>query len=243
MIRLFPEGQQLLSPGGVRHCLHHGGSGLPGLRDRGAVRAEAEFLNELGELQLQKQGVCSRARSFSPVVLRAEVQGRVGDDGGQPVRMPGVRLSLRQLFDNAGLGGGVRGGHDFRHVGIEMFNRTIHLHKAHGGLFPHALHAGDVVGAVPHQGLQINHVDGGEAVLLPKGLLRHVLRRGLAHAGGNQLHFRVFINQLEAVLVSGDHHALPARTGALPGNGAQEIVGLPALQLIAGDVQGVQHLL
>ena len=66
--------------------------------------------------------------------------------------------------------------------------------------------------AVPHQGLQVDHVDGGEAVLLPEGGLRgHILGGGLPHAGGHQLHHGVVGDELEGVLVAGDHHAVPAR--------------------------------
>ena len=243
VVRRLPEVQQLRPPGGVRHGLHGGGGFLPGLGGRGGPGAEAEFLHELGELQLQKQRIGPGARGPAQIVLRVEVQGRVGDDGGQPAGMPGVRLPLRQLFDHAGLGGSIRGGHDFRHVGIEMVNGAIHLNQAHGGLFPHALHAGDVVGAVPHQGLEVDHMNGVKAVFLPEGRLRHVLCGGLAHAGGDQLHPGRFVDKLEAVLVPGDHDALPARRPAFPGDCAQKVVRLPALQLIAGDVQRVQDFL
>ena len=117
------------------------------------------------------------------------------------------------------------------------------MNQPHGGLFPHALHAGNIVGAVPHQGLEVNHVNGGKAILLPEGRFRHVLGGSLSLAGGNQFHLRVLPNELKTVLVPGHHHALPARRGALPGNRAQEVIRLPALQLITGDVQCVQYLL
>ena len=86
-------------------------------------------------------------------------------------------------------------------------------------------------------------MDGVEAVGLPEGRLRHVLGGGLAHAGGHQLHLRLVRDELKAVLVPGDHHARPARRLALPGDGADEVVGLVPRQLVAGDVHGVQHLL
>ena len=117
------------------------------------------------------------------------------------------------------------------------------MHQAHGGFFPHALDAGDVVGGIPHKGLQVDHMDGIKPVALPESLRGHVLGGGLSHAGGDQLHLGMIGNQLEAVLVAGDQHALPACRLAFPGDGSQKIVGLPARQFIPGDVQGVQHLL
>mgnify|MGYP006874288986 CR=1 FL=1 len=71
----------------------------------------------------------------------------------------------------------------------------------------------------------------------------HVLGSGLAHAGGHQLHLGLVGDELQGVLVPRHHHALPVRCLTLAGNGAQQVVRLPSLQLVAGDVQGIQNLL
>ena len=44
-------------------------------------------------------------------------------------------------------------------------------------------------------------------------------------------------------LVPGDDHRRPSGGGVLHRNGSNEIVGLPAVQLIHGDVHGRQHFL
>ena len=50
-------------------------------------------------------------------------------------------------------------------------------------------------------------------------------------------------DELQGVLVSRHHHAVPILGLALAGDGTDEVVCLPALQLVAGDAQGVQDLL
>ena len=86
------------------------------------------------------------------------------------------------------------------------------------------------------------YVDGVKTVIGGEGRRCHILGGGLPHAGGHQLHHGVVGNELQAVLVAGDHHAVPAVRLALAGDGADQVVGLPALLLITGNVQGVQHL-
>ena len=235
MVRRSPEGQQPLRLSRLCDLLHGHGEVRP-FRRWLLRRGQAELLDQLGELQLQKQRVGVRAGLPAQVLLGMEVQRRVGNDGGQPVRLPGALLPLRQLAD------GGRLGLDVRHFGVQVVDALVLLDQGHGGLLPDAGDAGDVVGAVPHQGLQVDHVDGGEAVLLLEGGLRHILGGGLPHAGGHQLHHGVVGNELQAVLVAGDHHAVPAVRLALAGDGADQVVGLPALLLITGNVQGVQHL-
>ena len=151
--------------------------------------------------------------------------------------MAGGLFALGQLADGGGLGV------DFGHGGVESVDAAVLLHQGHGGLFADACHAGDVVGGVAHEGLEVDHVDGVEAVLLPKRLRGHVLRGGLAHAGGHQLDLGAVGDELEGVLVAGDDGAVPVCRLAFAGDGADEVVRLPACQLVAGDVQRVQHFL
>ena len=51
-----------------------------------------------------------------------------------------------------------------------------------------------------------------------------------------------FSGAAAAMLTSRHHYAVPARRLAFPGNGADQVIGLPPLHFIAGDVQGIQHL-
>ena len=150
--------------------------------------------------------------------------------------MAGCVLSRRQLFD------GGRLGVDIRKLFINGVHAAIFLNKIHSGLFTHPRYAGDIVGGVSHEGLQVDHVDGFKAVLLPEGLRGHVLGGGLAHTGGHQFHLRMVGDKLEGILISRHHYAVPARRLAFPGNGADQVIGLPPLHFIAGDVQGIQHL-
>ena len=151
--------------------------------------------------------------------------------------MAGGLLPLRQLADDVGLGV------DIRQAAVQCVYVAVLLHQGHGGLFPYPRHAGNVVRSVAHQGLQVDHVDGVEAVLLPEGLRGHILGGGLAHAGGHQLHLGAVGDQLEAVLVAGDDDAVPPRRLAFAADGADEVVGLVPRQLIAGHGHGRKHLL
>ena len=128
-------------------------------------------------------------------------------------------------------------------MAVEVFNGVVELNQGHGALFSHALHTGIVVGGIPHQRLQVDQVDGVKAVLRPEFVRAHVSGGGVAHTGCDQLHGGVLVDELERVLVPGDDDGLAPLGGIDPGHGAQEIVRLPALQLTAADVHGVQHLL
>ena len=236
MVRPAEQLQHLPGTGFPRDPLRCHGDVRCGIRRGRFPRTQAHFFDQLGKFQLQKQGIRRRCRLLHPVFRRVEGQRRIGDDGGQPVRVSGRLLPRRQFFD------GGRLGVDFRQLLINGIHTAIFLNQIHGGLFTHPRYAGDIVGGVSHEGLQVDHVDGCKAVLLPEGLRGHVLGGGLAHTGGHQFHLRMVGDELEGILISRHHYTVPARRLALPGNGADEVVGLPALQLIAGDIQGIQHL-
>ena len=208
-----------------------------GIRRSRFHRTQAHFFNQLGKFQLQKQGIRRRCRLLHPVFRRVKGQRRISDNGGQPVGMAGCVLSRRQLFDGGGLGV------DIRKLFINGVHAAIFLNKIHSGLFTHPRYAGNIVGGVSHQGLQVDHADGREAVLLPERVRSHLPGGGLAHPGGHQLHPGPVADELEGVLVPGDDHRLPAGLLVPGGDGADQVVRLPAVQLIPGDAHGVQHLL
>ena len=235
MICRPPQGQQLLCPRRRLHDLHIGCAGR--LFFRGAFGGQTVLVNELLELQTQEQVIQLRLEGPAQVVLRLEVQRCVGDDGGQPVAVPCRRLPLLQLAEGGGLGVYVR------HLRVQRVDAAVLLHQRHGGLLSDARYAGDVVRAVAHQRLQVDHVNGIKAVGLPERLRRHILCGGLAHAGGHQLHLGVVGDKLETVLVAGDHDAVPAIGLAFAADGADEVVGLIAGQLVLGDAHSRQHLL
>ena len=202
------------------------------------------FVNEFGEFQLQKQLV-------EPVVvhipahigLRVKFQGGVAADGGQVVGHAGHLLPLLELLNDAGLGGGAGGHLRGGHGGVEVVNGAVAPHQSHGRLFAHTLDAGYVVAGVPHEGLQVDDVDGVKAVLLPEHLGGHVPGGGASHTGGHQLDGGSVGDQLEGVLVSRDDHRLPPGGGIFLGDSADEVVGLPAVHLIHGDVHGGEDIL
>ena len=235
MGRTPPQRQQLLRPRRRLHQLRRGGDVRLFLRP--ALGGQAVLVDELLEFQTQEDIVQLRLEGAAQVVRRIERQRRIGDDGGQPVAVPRRVLPLLQLPEGGGLGV------DVRHFGVQRVDAAVLLHQRHGGLLTNARHARDIVGAVAHQGLQVDHVDGGKAVDLPKRLRRHVLCGGLPHAGGHQLDLGTVGNELEAVLVAGDDDAVPAVGLAFAADGADEIVGLVARQLVLGDAHGGQHLL
>ena len=85
-------------------------------------------------------------------------------------------------------------------------------------------------------------MDGIEAIGLPKGLRGHVLGGGAAHAGGHQLYGGVVGDQLEGIFIPGDDDRVPPGALVRLGDGANQVVGLPAVQLVHGDVQGGEDL-
>ena len=85
-------------------------------------------------------------------------------------------------------------------------------------------------------------MNGFKPILLPERRRGHIPGGGLPHAGGHQLHRHMVINELKRILVSRDHHGLPPRLAVHLGDGADQIIGLPAFQLIPGDIHGIQHL-
>ena len=133
----------LQGPGGVRTgCYLPLGGG------------EAVLVDELGKLQVQEELIQPVVvRLAAQVVLRLEVDGGVGADGGQVIGLEGALPALLQLLDQAGLGGRVRGGADIRKVVVEVGDGVVELDQGHSRLFPHPLDAGVVVGGIPHQRL------------------------------------------------------------------------------------------
>ena len=117
---------------------------------RGPCRAggELQLVDELTELQLQQLLVQNRLVKGPPGrVLRVKVHGGVGADDGQVIAHPGVPLPLHELFDDARLGVNIR------ELFIDGVHRPILPDQRHGGLLPHPLDAGVVVGGIPHQRL------------------------------------------------------------------------------------------
>ena len=206
--------------------------------------SQAVLVNQFGELQLQKQLIECRPIDRLPLVLFCrKLDGRIGSDGGQIVGHSGALIALLQFLDNARLGR--RTGSHLRcgHIGVEQVDGAIALHKGHRRLFSHALNTRDVVRGIAHQGLQVDDVNGIKAVLLPERFRCHIFGCGASHTGRHQLNGGLICDQLQGILVSGDHHRFPPLLAVHAGDGSQQVVRLPAIQLVHGDVHGRQHFL
>ena len=112
---------------------------------------------------------------------------------------------------------------------VDVLDAAVLLDQLPGALGADARHPGDAVGGVPLDGLDVDELAGGDAVVLPD--LRFVVQGdlGLAELGGGQAHRGLVRDQLQAVPVPCGDDALGPFPLALGGEGAQDVVGLPAL--------------
>ena len=234
ILRPAPQGQIFLRL--LRRLQYLRRGGVVGQLLRLTLRRLTVLVDKLLEFQPQKQVVQLRAEGLAQVGLRHEVQRRVRDDGGQPIAVPCRRLALLQSAQHRRLH------RQAVQLRIDVVNAAIGLYQRHGGLFSDTGHTGDVVAAVPCQRLQVDHVNGVEAVLRPERFLRHIPRAVIPSAG-QQEHAGAVGDQLQAVPVAGGDDAVPAIGLAFAADGAEQVVGLVARQLIAGNGHGGQHLL
>lgn len=137
------------------------------------------------------------------------------------------------------------GGHlNLRHGRVQQVDGSIPLDQGHGRLLPHPFHPGDVVAGIPHEGFQIDNVDGPEAVLLLKGL-PGVISRVAVRPMRVDTSLTVVVSvtnwreSLSPVTTTVSHPAAVSFTEMM----ADEVVRLPSVQLVHGDVQGREDLL
>ena len=229
----------------VRRGADHACRGGPGAVRRRLGRqilalraAQVIFVDELDKLQPGKEIVQSGpVRLAAQSVLHAERHRRVKPDGGKLKAQIRTLAAVLQLFKELALH--ILG----REIFIDPVQGPVFGQKVRCGLRPHPGHAGDVVRAVAHQGLEIDQADGGKAILLRKG--RRIIERGvgLPALGDHELDPHVLVDELQAVAVAGDDDAVPARLAGFFGDGADDVVGLPALAGVDGDIHGRKHLL
>ena len=225
----------------LRHGLHPGQGLRRGLGGYGHLRLrtpQSVLVNQSDKFQLLEQLV-----ELRPVVgLHNGIPGRkfnrcLRANGGQLVGQVGAFLPALQLFPELGPDGGIL------KMLIHPVQASEFLQQFPRGLGTHPGHAGDVVGGIPHQGLQVNQFLRLESVLCPEPFFIVHGRVGLAGLGDHQLHMDVFIDQLQTVPVAGDNDALPALFRADSPYGADHVIGLPALAFVDGDVHGPEHIL
>lgn len=145
--------------------------------------------------------------------------------------------ALGELFAHAGL--------DVQRIKVTVNVR--HRAEAHEQilrrLFADARHAGDIVGAVAHECLEVDHADGVKAVLFTKALGRIFDRIRLPHAGLDVKDMGAVGDELQAVLIAGDDVARPTGGLAAARDRAEQVVGLPAGQLQPPHAHVVERLL
>ena len=201
-------------------------------------RAEVVTVDELLELQTGKEVIeffCFRG--FAEGIFRLELNGGITADGGKIVGEIGRVLAVGQLLKELALH--ILG----REIGIDSIQRTVLLQQLRGGLGAYTGHTGDIIGAVAHERLQVDELQRLQAVFLRKQLGGIIDRNGLTLLGAHQLYGHMAVNQLQAVPVAGENHAIPVRLTADTSHGTDHIVGLPAPALVDGDVHGTEHIL
>ena len=102
-------------------------------------------------------------------------------------------------------------------------------YQSQGRLFPHARHAGDVVGGVAHQAFHVDELARRDAVFFLHGGLVHLYGDAFAQRGAGQQHPGVRAHKLQAVAVACGDDALVAARFACGGKRAQNIVCFKAL--------------
>ena len=225
----------------MRHGLHPGQGLRCGFGRHRRLRLhppQTVLVNQPDKFQLLEQLVKLRTVvGLHNGIPGRKVNGSLRADGGKLIGKVCALLAVFQLFPELGPDGSI----------LKIFVHSIQaselLQQLSRCLGAHPGHAGDIVGGVPHQSLQVNEFFGLKAIFLTEPGFVIEGGAGLARLGDYQLHMDIFIDQLETVPVAGDDHALPAFRGADSPYGADHIVGLPALAFVDRDVHGPQHIL
>ena len=114
-------------------------------------------------------------------------------------------------------------------MGIDIFDGVILLDKGQSAFFANAGHAGNVIGGIAHQGLDLDHFPGRHAVLFANGGGVHYLINGALRGSLGQNYADAVGDELQGVPVAGADKDGVAVFLPLPGQAAQDIVRLVAL--------------
>ena len=166
-------------------------------------------------------------------VLQLRLHGGDGGDGAQPVAQPGGGFVFPNPFPQLSF--------DLILMGIYAVQIAVAFQELQGGLLPHAGHAGNIVGGIPHQCLQIPHVIRGKAV----GLLQcfRIVFHRVRDALLGEEHMGVICGELQGVPIPRDQQHVQASLFRPPGQGAQDVVRLIGGALHHGDVHLPQEVL
>ena len=128
-------------------------------------------------------------------------------------------------------------------MGIDIFDGVVFADEGKGALFPDARHAGDVIGGVAHQRLDLDELLRLDAVFFPDGGGGHRFVDGALRGGFGQNYADAVGDELQGVPVAGTKQHGVAVFLPLPGQAAQDIVRLVALGFQNGVAQKPQHFL
>ena len=119
-----------------------------------------------------------------------------------------------------------------------MLNTTIFCDELLRGFGTDSGHAGHVVGGITHQPEHVDHLlDLLDLPLVED--LDHAENLGLVAAATGLVDQRVVGDQLAVVLVGGDHIGAKTRRLGLFGEGANDVVGLPARRANHRNIKGL----
>ena len=225
---------------GGAHGVRHGLAGADTL-ERTCLRPllrgmQAVAGNETAELQPREQPVQFRfVRRLHAAGLRRKIDRRFAADRRQIIGHIGVFFSLLELCAELFL--------QLVQMCIDAVQRAVVEQQLRGRLRADARDARNVVGAVTHQRLQVDQMDGIKAIFLPEAGRVIVDGNGLRHLGRDKLDRHVLVDELQRIPVAGDDHAVPVFAPALPADRADDVVSFPTLTGENGDAHGAQHVL
>ena len=188
------------------------------------------------ELQPLEQGVgflgvdVAQLRHVPVVIIIA-----VDVDGGQRLAHDRhVIMLLQRIFRPVGL--------DLLHMGVGVFDIAVLNDQIRGGLLADARNAGDIVGRITHQGLQLDDLKRGH--LIPVNDVLRVIILGLSHTSFRlwQADANMLGGQLQKIPVAGQYRHLHAQGLASFRHGSQEIVRLQTGLFHGRNAHGVQHV-
>ena len=227
--------QQRHGPRRVRHDLGCAFA-LIDLRRRGLRRMEMIARSKAREFELFEQRPQRVVvRLPHEAVLGAKSDRRFAADcckiiGEIGVLAPGLELFAQRVPE-------------LPEVRVDAVQRAVLHEQLRRRLLTDARYARNIVRAVAHQTLEVDHMDGREAIFRLKEFRRIARGARLPALRNHKLDRHMLRHELQAVAVARDDHAVPARRGADFPRRAEDVVGLPALAFEDGNVHRAQDVL
>ena len=213
-----------------------GGGGFGGLRLR-LRRSKPQPGDQPVELQAGKEGVQRAILPGGGGQLAPGRHRRLAADGTQLTAEKSRLAALSQLFAQPG------GDLQFLQMVVDIIDAVVFLDQGQRTLFPDTRHAGDIIGAVAHQGLDLDEFRRRDAVFFLHGGGVHPLVLRALRGGFGQNDTDAPGDELQRVPVAGTEEHLVACLLPPSGQTAQQIVRLVALHFQNGIAQQPQQLL